>query len=66
MCPVREKGLQQFGPRRKHLAVLVEQATKTLSQQMVAKIDTPEARAIYGLRIAIVAPVFGNLRSQKR
>ena len=33
---------------------------------MIAKIDTPEARAIYGRRLAIVEPVFGNLRSQKR
>ena len=33
---------------------------------MIAKIDTPEAREIYGQRLAIVEPVFGNIRSQKR
>jgi hypothetical protein len=33
---------------------------------MIAKIDTPEARKIYGLRLAIVEPVFGNIRIQKR
>ena len=44
----------------------MEPANETLSQQMIAKIDTPEARAIYGRRLAIVEPVFGNLRSQKR
>jgi hypothetical protein len=33
---------------------------------MSAQIDTPEARAIYGQRLAIVEPVFGNIRSQKR
>jgi Transposase DDE domain len=33
---------------------------------MIAKIDTPEARKIYGRRLAIVEPVFGNIRSQKR
>jgi hypothetical protein len=32
---------------------------------MSAKIDTPAAREIYGQRLAIVEPVFGNLRSQK-
>jgi Transposase DDE domain len=33
---------------------------------MIATIDTREAREIYGQRLAIVEPVFGNLRSQKR
>jgi hypothetical protein len=52
--------------RRKHLAVFVEKVQETLSQQMQAKIDTPEAREIYGRRLTIVEPVFGNLCSQKR
>jgi Transposase DDE domain len=50
----------------KHLAVWVENDKETLSQQMIVKIDTLEAREIYGLRLAIVEPVFGNIRSQKR
>jgi Transposase DDE domain len=33
---------------------------------MIATIDTPEAREIYGQRLAIVEPVLGNMRSQKR
>jgi len=33
---------------------------------MIAKINTPQAREIYGQRLAIVEPVFGNLRAQKR
>ena len=65
-CPLREKCLQNAKTRRKHLAVFVEPAHTTLSQQMIAKIDRPEARAIYGQRLAIVEPVFGNIRSQKR
>jgi Transposase DDE domain len=65
-CPLREKCLQNAETRRKHLAVFVEPAHATLSQQMIAKIDTPEAREIYGQRLAIVEPVFGNIRSQKR
>lgn len=65
-CPLREKCLQTAETRRKHLAVWVEDATETLSPQMLSKIDTPEARKIYGLRLAIVEPVFGNIRSQKR
>jgi transposase len=65
-CPLREKCLQRAETRCKHLAVYVEAANATLSQQMIAKIDTPEARKIYGQRLAIVEPVFGNIRTQKR
>jgi hypothetical protein len=45
---------------------LIGTAKEILSQQMRTKSDTPEARGIYGQRLAIVEPVFGNLRSQKR
>jgi len=58
-----------FAKRRdppKHLAVYGGPAKETLSQQMIAKIDTPEAREIYGVRLAIVEPVFGHIRAQKR
>ncbi len=33
---------------------------------MRQKIDQPESRRIYGRRLAIVEPVFANLRSNKR
>jgi transposase len=65
-CPLRERCLQTPEARRKHLASLSGKATETLSQKMSAKIDTPAAREIYGRRLAIGEPVFGNLRSQKR
>jgi hypothetical protein len=65
-CLLREQCLQNAKTRQKHLAVFVEPANETLSQQMIAKIDTPDARAIYGQRLAIVEPVFGNIRAQKR
>jgi hypothetical protein len=65
-CPLREQCVQTPEARRKPLAILIGKATETLSQKMIAKIDTPAAREIYGQRLAIVEPVFGNLRSQKR
>jgi transposase len=65
-CLLREQCLQNTETRRKHLAVLVEKATETLSQQMIAKIDPLEGRAIYGQSLASVEPVFGNIRVQKR
>jgi Transposase DDE domain len=65
-CPLREQCLQTPEARRNHLASLIEQATETLSQKLSAKIATPEARAIDGQRLALVEPVFGHLRAQKR
>jgi transposase len=38
----------------------------SLTDAMKQKIDTPEARRIYSQRLAIVEPVFGNIRAQKR
>jgi transposase len=65
-CPLREQCLHTPETRRKHLAILIEKVKATFSQQMIAKIDTPQAREIYAQRLAIVEPVFGNIRSQKR
>jgi hypothetical protein len=58
--------VQTAETRRKQLAVWVENVKEIWSQQMIAKIDTPEARKIYGVRRAMVEPVFGHIRSQKR
>ena len=38
----------------------------TRTARMRVKIDTPEARKTYGRRLAIVEPVFANLRHNKR
>jgi Transposase DDE domain len=65
-CPLREQCLQTVETRRKHLAVQVEHVKETCSQQRIAKLATPAARKIYGLRRAIVEPVFGPIRSQQR
>ena len=65
-CAFRERCLQTKQTKRKSLAIFVEKAVPSLSQQMIAKIDTPEARAIYDRRLAIVEPVFANIRTQKR
>jgi Transposase DDE domain len=36
------------------------------TDKMKRRIDSPEGRALYGGRFAIVEPVFGNLRHNKR
>ena len=36
------------------------------TDRMKQRIDTPEGRALYGRRFAIVEPVFANIRHNKR
>ncbi len=38
----------------------------SLSTQMAANIDTEKGRKIYSQRLAIVEPIFANIRIQKR
>ena len=65
-CPLRSK-CSAGGGARKSLAIpLGRRAPATRTARMRAKIDTAPARAIYGRRLAIVEPVFANLRSNKR
>jgi len=64
-CPLRRACIARGG-RRKSLAIAIGSAAGTRTARMRAKIDTPEARTIYGRRLAIVEPVFANLRSNKR
>ena len=37
-----------------------------LTKQMIQKVDSEEGKKIYIQRMAIVEPIFGNLRIQKR
>jgi transposase len=64
-CPFRKQCIARGGAR-KSLAVPVGEAPATLTARMRQKIDTHEARRIYARRLAIVEPVFANLRSNKR
>jgi Transposase DDE domain len=64
-CPWRDQCLNR-GAERKWLALPVGTQPATLTAQMRRKIDQPDARRIYGRRLAIVEPVFANLRSNKR
>jgi len=64
-CPWKSRCIARGG-NRKWLAVSVATEPATRTARMRQKIDTLEARRIYGRRLAIVEPVFGNLRSNKR
>lgn len=65
-CPLQKSCVRRGGQRRT-LHILKEAPARrpTLSQVMREKIDQPEARKIYARRLAIVEPVFANLRSNK-
>lgn len=64
-CPLKKQCIARGGAR-KSLAIPIGEERATLTARMRQKIDTPQARAIYGRRLAIVEPVFANLRSNKR
>lgn len=65
-CVVRRLCLQSSCARKKWMRVLLKTFRKSPSQEMAEKIDTPRGRRLYPHRIAIVEPVFANLRTQKR
>ncbi len=68
VCTVREGCISKKGKngKRKHLMIPVESKNRNYSKEMAAKIDTERARKIYPRRVAIVEPVFANIRTQKR
>ena len=66
VCALRLNCLSRPQTKRKYLAIPIEDQKLSLAEEMKAKIDTPEGRRIYAKRLAIVEPVFANIRWQKR
>jgi transposase len=65
-CPLRERCLKNpdsGNPRQVRL--FHGRVTETLTSRMKDKIDTPQGRATYSRRLAIVEPVFANIAAQK-
>jgi transposase len=65
-CRVRSRCLSKTNTPRRNLSIEVEGQQPSLIEQMKARIDTPQGRRIYARRLAIVEPVFANIRIQKR
>lgn len=65
-CPLRSKCLDKPDTPRRNLSIEVNSRQPSLIEHMKAKIDSPLGRQIYARRLAIVEPVFANLRVQKR
>jgi transposase len=65
-CTLRRGCINKKGAgKRKNLMIPVAPQSRNYSQEMAAKIDTERGRKIYHRRIAIVEPVFANIRTQK-
>lgn len=60
MCIINKKG------KRRYLYVPIGSSLDNLTKPMIEKIDSEKGRKIYPQRIAIVEPVFANVRTHKR
>ena len=70
-CPLRLECLSTPQTQARYLLIPLapspeDKKKASLVEQMKAKIDTAEGRRIYGRRLAIIEPVFANIRAQKR
>ncbi len=66
LCQLRAKCLRYEDAKRRHFSYYVDASGENISQAMVKKIETQKGRKIYPQRIAIVEPVFANIRTHKR
>jgi transposase len=65
-CQLRAKCLRYKDAKSRHLSYYADSSGKNISQSMVQKIESEKGREIYPQRIAIVEPVFANIRVHKR
>jgi transposase len=65
-CKSRSSCLYDKTAKRKNLMVPTGTEGINLTKQMIEKIDTEQGRKIYAQRMAIVEPIFSNIRVQKR
>ena len=60
------KCIREKDAKRRYLMVPIGAVPGNLTKEMAEKIDTESGRHIYNQRIAIVEPVFANIRHMKR
>jgi len=65
-CRLRKRCMSSPTAKRKYLAVDLGYSPEDLIGQMIKKIDSDKGRKRYERRLAIVEPVFANIRTQKR
>lgn len=65
-CPLRARCLRNPNVRSRQVRLFHGRRPGSLTDAMKQKVDTVSGRTMYGKRLAIVEPVFGNIRVQKR
>lgn len=65
-CPVKSKCINTSGSKRRHLTIAIGAEPSNLSWKMAEKVNSEKGRKTYPRRLAIVEPVFANIRAQKR
>jgi len=65
-CQLRAKCVRVKDAKRRYLSYYADATGENISYTMIKKIDSKKGRNIYPRRIAIVEPVFANIRAQKR
>jgi len=65
-CRLRSRCLRGRNAKRRSLDVPMGWVSGNLTKEMAQKIDTEKGRKIYNKRIAIIEPVFADIRSIKR
>jgi len=65
-CRYRKRCLKTPTARRKYLEIDIGRPPEDLIGKMIAKIDTEKGKERYERRLAIVEPVFANIKTQKR
>jgi len=65
-CQLRAKCVRVKDAKRRYLSYYADASGENISHKMIKKIESEKGRKIYPQRIAIVEPVFANIRVQKR
>jgi transposase len=65
-CSLKSRCFYRKNTKRRTLDVPIGAAENNFSKAMLEKVDSEKGRKIYPQRMAIVEPVFANIRTQKR
>lgn len=65
-CSMRTKCVRSETSRQRTLYVVEKYFNRNYSDEMKRKMDSSIGRQVYSMRMGIVEPVFGNIRSSKR
>ena len=65
-CSLKNRCFYRKNTKRRSLDVLIGAQITNFSKAMQHKVDSDKGRKIYPRRMAIVEPVFANIRTQKR